>query len=285
MRGNITINGNVGSNGTIETRGNAKINGGIRENLGYTYPLPSFTPPSNLPSRGSLSVEKKQSVEISGNAYYESIGIGKDATLTVNVGSNTKILWVKSLAVDGKLQVEGTGTLILYVESLAVGNKAEFNTGTGSIPESLALYYASTQPVTIDNQAVIKGLVLVPSEAVITIKGTIIGLLYAPAAQVNLGGNGQTLNGAIIVQALAEDKEAGNQEIVYAPPSSKLQSLLQTFIFPPTFPPTPTPEPTSEPTPTPESTPTSEPTPTPESTPTPSVQSGPPRSIVGWKES
>jgi hypothetical protein len=270
LRGNITIRGNVGSNGEIELRGNARIiNGEWRKNLGYTYPLPSFTP-SDLPSMGSLNVTKKQSVTISGNAYYDSISVDNDATLTVNVGSGTQTLWVKSLAVDGELQVAGEGTLILYVESFSVGNKAQLNTATGSRTESLALYYAGTQSVTIANQAVIKGLVLVPSSAIITVKGTILGLLYAPAAQVNLGGNGQTLNGAIITQALGEDKEAGTQKIVYTPPSSELQSLLQTFVFPPT--PSPTPEPTLTPEPTPTSEPPTEPEP------------GPPISIVGWKE-
>lgn len=275
LRGNITINGNVGSNGEIELVGNAKIeNGNKFENLGYIYPPPSFTPPSNLSPGGVLRV-KKESVTISGNAYYDSISVDNNATLIVNVGSGTQTLWVKSLAVDGKLQVEGTGTLILYVESFSVGNKAELNYATGSRTESLVLYYAGTQSVTIDNQAVIKGLVLVPGEAVITVKGTIVGLLYAPRAQVNLGGNGQTLNGAIIVQALEEDKEAGTQEIVYAPPSSELQDLLQTFVFSPTSSPTPSPSPTSEPTPSP----------TPTLTPEPSTKPGPPISIVGWKES
>jgi hypothetical protein len=269
LRGNITIRGNVGSNGEIELRGNARIiNGEWRKNLGYTYPLPSFTPSPDLPSMGSLSVKKKQSVTISGNAYYDSISVDNDATLTVNVGSGTQTLWVRNLAVDGELQVVGTGTLILYVESFSTGNKAQLNTTTGSRTESLALYYAGTQSVNIDNQAIIKGLVLVPGEVIITVKGTIVGLFYAPAAQVNLGGNGKTLDGAIITQALGEDKEAGTQEIVYATPSSELQSLLQTFVFPPT--PSPTPEPTL----TPEPTPTSG----------PSTESGPPTSIVWWKE-
>ncbi|MGQ9623202.1 MAG: DUF7305 domain-containing protein [Candidatus Caldatribacteriaceae bacterium] len=267
LQGNIEINGDVGSNGEIELRGNARINGKQRENLGYTYPLPSFTPPPNLPPRGDLVIKQNKIVKISGDAYYNSISVDNNAALIVNVGSSTQTLWVKSLAVDGRLEVIGTGTLILYVESFSVGNKAKLNYATGSRTESLVLYYAGTQSVTIGNQAVIRGLVLVPGKAVVTVKGTIVGLLYAPEAQVNLGGNGQTLNGAIIVQALEEDKEAGNQKIVYAPPSPELQSLLQTFVFPSTPSPTPTP--------TPESTPT----------PTPSMEAGPPISIVGWKES
>ncbi|MCX7730292.1 MAG: hypothetical protein N2205_03615, partial [Candidatus Caldatribacterium sp.] len=97
-----------------------------------------------------------------------------------------------------------------------------------------------------------------------------------PMAQVNLGGNGQT-NGIIIVRALGEDKEAGNQEIVYNPPSHELKNLLQTFL-----PSTPEPTPTITPTPTPSLGPT--PTPTLEPTPTAMTQSGPPVSIVGWKE-
>lgn len=173
------------------------------------------------------------------DGYYNSIVPSSSRTITVDMAGGDRIIRVGNLNLTGgNIELANKGensTLYLYVDnSFSMGSDRTLN--YNGLPDNVQIYYAGTNPVTINGASRFSGNIFV-KEANITLtaganmKGNITTLgtyvnvsggssangmvLYAPNALVEMAGSAQIL-GSVIANRFVRSG-GGNAGIVYTP--------------------------------------------------------------------
>lgn len=209
------------------------------------YPSVSFPEfPADLPQKPALNISGGPSNDevIEGDGYYPSITIRSDRRLTIRLnGSETRIRTDSLNISQGHIVIEGEGKLILYVDSTfsmsgssTINVDPEGNKYTKDGDQSkLITYYKGSAPVDSGGATRYVGTFCAETaEIKITGSGGIVGtlitmgddvkisgdasadvrVLYAPFADVSMGGSGK-LKGSIIAKSFAA---SGSASVIYS---------------------------------------------------------------------
>lgn len=238
---NIPVGGdpNIIVTGPSGKRPPVSATGSIRN-----YPIPVMPDfPEGLPNMGSISIRNTPGSPISGSGYYDSITISRNATLTIDTGSDDTVIRIGTLNVlQGNINVRGTGKLMLYVDecvtfkgflnqngdrnkvilycnnegSLSLLNETQFNCSL----------YLGTADLYMDNSGSVKGDIITGGNKV-TITGgseSELKVLYAPNAEV-LIDRGGTVYGAVIGKKVSV---TGGGEVVMTEGSLEIVHPVET---------------------------------------------------------
>lgn len=168
------------------------------------------------------------------DGYYDTISIGSNRILCINLQGGTRIIHVKRLDIQqGSIVLAGTGKLILYVDDyFNIGGSSQVNYGGSS--ESLVMYYKGNQTLDFSNNSRFVGSVIAQStnftisgsnniEGNIITSGTSVTvsgaadayprILYAPNANLVVTGSG-TIKGTAIVKKCTV--EGGDRDAIAA---------------------------------------------------------------------
>lgn len=131
--------GDVQYGGTIYLGNNAGVvNGDINEGP-LDYPENEFPdPPETLESNIILTPHQSLTMNSSSGHFdkeFDIIDVSNHGTLTIDVGNTTQKIVVRSMTINGTLNVVGTGKLILYVRE-----EVYFKGIINNSPENLIVY-------------------------------------------------------------------------------------------------------------------------------------------------
>lgn len=194
----------------------------------YSSPtMPNF--PENLFSYGNITLGGNDSYTISEDGYFNEIKIMSNTRLTIDVGSEERIIRVKRLNIEqGYIDIKGTGKLKIYVDEYFYV-KGFINQKGNS--EQVTIYYNGDNKVTISNETKmaanfysgsanlsitgsggLKGNIISAASNIDISGGAIVEaiVVYAPNAYIHISANKFT--GAIISKAL---RATGNAQLHY----------------------------------------------------------------------
>jgi len=223
----------IGPGGDSETVVNntIKVSGSITNLESFrSYSLPQFPEFPELTFKGFIS----RSGYINENGSYSSISISGNNSLTINVGSEDRLIRTGSLSISGNGRIvvnrNGNGKLIFYVDNtFSLGGNHGINEGGDS--NAVIMYYAGSQSLNFSGNTRFVGSIYASNaNFTITGNGEITGhiitggnrvnvtgnadanvrVLYAPNAVLDVGGNGR-IRGLSISQST---KMTGNARII-----------------------------------------------------------------------
>lgn len=165
------------------------------------------------------------------NYFFESFTTNN---MTLDVGDQNRELHVRDLDLSGGLDITGDGNLEIYVEnSINLGNGTINNSG---LPQNLTIYYKGQQDINYTGNGSFTGTLFAEHENVgIKIAGTpsftgnilsygnrveLLGtpaaasLVYAPHAEVTIGGSAGSFEGAIVSDSFSAN---GRPVVTYNP--------------------------------------------------------------------
>ena len=213
------------------------------------YPSPSFPKDSFFTTDKVFSAPHDGTTLPSEN-YYQEINVKENTTLIIDVGNETRNIYVRTLRIEGNIEVTksvgSNGRLVVYVEDRFSFGHGKFNLNGDS--STLTIYYAGSEPFNLFSNCEIWGNVIVKDAAInfsnsgklvgnllsrskkdIRIDGAAIatnGVIYAPDAKIILDGSAST--GAIVSKLLETD---GNVSITY--PKEPFVESLSPELFDP----------------------------------------------------
>ena len=206
----------------LKTDGSGMLEGSIEslENF-VSYPAISFPDfPNDLPKRENFSTPwiEGEDYRISEDGHYDKINVTSSRTLKIDLNEGTREIRVRHITIEGPIElinVGENGRLILYVDEVFAtsgGRNINFQSDGNHRPETLTVYYAGKPtfgdahfnlcgnvivkdaPVKIERGVVFRGSIFSGGSSV-DIGGsasTKMGLIYAPAANVRVGGSAYT---------------------------------------------------------------------------------------------
>ncbi len=223
--------------------GNYKALGCLEQKRVYPAPIfPEF--PEDLPKRSNIQeTGSRKGLVIDQPGEYNEIHIGGSCELAFNVGSGDLKVRVKRFTVDGSGKItinrSGSGRLILYVDNY-FNSSAYFN--HGKEPGALVIYFKGTNSnlkfseylqlpahffalqasLKIGGSAGIVGTIITLGSKVEISgdSGSIVQVVYAPNARVEVTGSGKLL-GAIVCDSFTA---VGGSKITY---DSRAENLWQ----------------------------------------------------------
>jgi cytoskeletal protein CcmA (bactofilin family) len=190
-----------------------------------SFAPPTFSLPTDLTSRGTLTVNEHGSASLLGNSSYTDVVVRAHGVLMINVpDANDVVIRVRNLSIreHARLNRTGTGTgrVLLHIEqSLTLSSHAHVNAsghiermivyghGTAGISVSehaslTGILVTNTAPVTLRSHATLTGHIITGATSVtVDNHAQLTGVLYAPRARVDVGNHGR-VDGVVIAGTL-----------------------------------------------------------------------------------
>jgi len=234
MDNNSIVRGDISATSFTLANNSAIIGSRIVGSPLASFAPPTFSLPTDLPSRGSVTVSGGASASLMVNSNYSVITVDNNGVLMINVpDANDVVISVGTLTVSNNARINrtgnGTGRVLLHVrDSLTVDNGAWINEN-GFVERFVAFYHgtndvvlgnnarftgtlvARTARVNLSNGAVVTGHIITGSTASEAIKldnsAQVTGIVYAPRGEVELGNNAQ-INGVVVAGSLLLNNNA-----------------------------------------------------------------------------
>lgn len=151
------------------------------------YQLPDF--PAGLPNRGVLTVGlwPHSDYHLESDAYYESLTIQSNGTLTIDTGTSHRVVRIGSFAPQqGHIVLEGSGRLLLYVDNFNDAGNIYINEAG---PAGRLVMYVKDNSVNMGSgSSVFRGGLLAPDARVKLLGSSkIIGALVADSLDAGAG--------------------------------------------------------------------------------------------------
>jgi hypothetical protein len=205
----------------VTTQGSARVTGRVGHLLEEIhYSPPGFPEFPVLPSRPNFYTPWKDDLDyrIEEDGHYDYIEVTSSRTLKIDVGGGERRIRVREINIQGDVElinVGENGRLILYVdETFSTSGNRKINYRSDGVhdPATLTIYYAGANvfgneqfnlcgnlvvknaPVKITGSSAFRGSIFSGGDSV-SVSGsasTLMGLIYAPDAAVEVLGSGVT---------------------------------------------------------------------------------------------